>query len=558
MTTMDPNVSIKTEDTQVLDVISEPDERQTITVLAASEGENSENVKYYVDDQGRYYYEAAETPAPDPTPEAIVPEVTEDNNSSLLNLLHSPNEYILVFQEVDDAEQEPAEQPTDSKDNIAVYDFTETMEAMDAADAGSDPDSDSERKPRTSAGRKRGYKKDSRKARSLFQCMLCPYTSKYRFLLSRHMKSHSEDRPYMCSVCERKFKTRISWQNHVNAHQGVKPFACKQCESAFTTSGELVRHIRYRHTRERPHRCPECSYAAVEMSKLKRHMRCHSGERPYQCPHCTYASQDTFKLKRHLRTHTGEKPYKCDKCGACFTQSNSLKSHQLRHTTSCKPVFACELCPATCARKTDLYIHVQNLHTAVKPTTCTRCGKLFLDRYSYKLHVKTHEGEKCFKCELCPYAAGTLRHLNSHMLTHTNEKPFVCDCCNQSFRQKQLLRRHINLYHNPDYVPTPSKEKTHECTLCKKQFAHKGNLIRHLAIHDPSATPPVRRVQRKVKVEETSGNISNVSNNSDDLKQVDLQQMDLQQLDPLSSADGTLVIVAESNGTEFEVLQLIR
>ena len=67
-------------------------------------------------------------------------------------------------------------------------------------------------------------------------------------------------------------------QNHVNTHTGVRPHQCKFCDAAFTTSGELVRHIRYRHTHEKPHRCNECDYASVELSKLKRHMRCHTGE----------------------------------------------------------------------------------------------------------------------------------------------------------------------------------------------------------------------------------------------------------------------------------------
>jgi hypothetical protein len=41
--------------------------------------------------------------------------------------------------------------------------------------------------------------------------------------LSRHMKSHSEERPHKCSVCERGFKTLASLQNHVNTHTGTKP-----------------------------------------------------------------------------------------------------------------------------------------------------------------------------------------------------------------------------------------------------------------------------------------------------------------------------------------------
>lgn len=230
-----------------------------------------------------------------------------------------------------------------------------------------------------------------------YACMICPYEAKKKFLLSRHLKSHSEERPYKCSVCERGFKTSSSLMNHQNVHLGIKPYACKDCDMAFTTSGELVRHVRYRHTHIKPHKCTECDYSSVEMSKLRRHMRCHTGERPYQCPHCTYASPDTFKLKRHMRIHTGEKPYECDICHARFTQSNSLKHHRLIHSVNEKPVFQCHLCPTTCGRKTDLRLHIKTLHSSDKPIPCKRCGKELPDRYSYKMHIKTHEGEKCYR-----------------------------------------------------------------------------------------------------------------------------------------------------------------
>lgn len=252
------------------------------------------------------------------------------------------------------------------------------------------------------------------------QCHYCSYTAPKRYLMMRHMKTHSEDRPYQCNLCEKSFKTHASLQNHVNTHTGVRPHKCKDCEMAFTTSGELVRHIRYKHTFEKPHKCTECDYASVELSKLKRHMRSHTGERPYQCPHCPYASPDTYKLKRHLRIHTGEKPYECDVCHARFTQSNSLKAHKLIHS-GLKPVFQCELCPTTCGRKTDLKIHMMKLHSNDKPVDCKKCGMVFQDRYSFKLHLKTHDGEKCFKCDQCEYAALSQRHLESHLLTHTGK-----------------------------------------------------------------------------------------------------------------------------------------
>lgn len=112
---------------------------------------------------------------------------------------------------------------------------------------------------------------------TLHLCNFCGYSSPKRYLLSRHMKTHSEDRPYKCLVCDRGFKTKASLHNHTNTHTGTKPHNCKFCESSFTTSGELVRHVRYKHTYEKPHKCTECDYASVELSKLKRHVRCHTG-----------------------------------------------------------------------------------------------------------------------------------------------------------------------------------------------------------------------------------------------------------------------------------------
>lgn len=64
-------------------------------------------------------------------------------------------------------------------------------------------------------------------------------------------------------------------------------FCCKIC------LGELVRHVRYRHTHEKPHKCNECDYASVELSKLKRHIRCHTGERPYQVTNYTIYELNT-------------------------------------------------------------------------------------------------------------------------------------------------------------------------------------------------------------------------------------------------------------------------
>ena len=411
--------------------------------------------------------------------------------------------YVLIVSQGDETKQENVD--------MSVYDFKEEAKIFDEQ---ADEDAPMEQTtPRKIIRHHPIQRKTPASVHTQLMCNYCNYTSPKRYLLTRHMKTHSEERPHKCHICDRGFKTVPSLQNHINTHTGVRPHKCKECDSAFTTSGELVRHVRYRHTFEKPHKCTECDYSSVELSKLKRHMRSHTGERPYQCPHCSYASPDTYKLKRHLRIHTGERPYECDICHTRFTQSNSLKAHKLIHSGN-KPVFQCELCPTTCGRKTDLKIHVQKLHTSDKPLQCKKCGKSFPDRYTYKIHLKTHDGEKCFKCELCPYAALSQRHLESHILTHTGEKPFHCNICGQTFRQKQLLRRHHNLYHTPDYIAPEPKEKPHHCVECNKGFTHRGNLLRHMAIHDPNNPEYQAMLQQEMTMEEMEEHDADMQENS--------------------------------------------
>lgn len=57
---------------------------------------------------------------------------------------------------------------------------------------------------------------------AVHMCSYCIYSTSKRYLLARHMKCHSEDRPHKCNVCERGFKTIASLTNHVNTHTGIK------------------------------------------------------------------------------------------------------------------------------------------------------------------------------------------------------------------------------------------------------------------------------------------------------------------------------------------------
>ncbi|XP_075383805.1 transcriptional repressor CTCFL [Tenrec ecaudatus] len=237
--------------------------------------------------------------------------------------------------------------------------------------------------------------KKTKGAKQTFHCDTCTFASSRVSSFKRHMKIHTSEKPHGCHLCVKAFRTVTLLRNHVNTHTGTRPFKCEDCDMAFVTSGELVRHRRYKHTHEKPFKCSACKYASVEASKLKRHMRSHTGERPFQCSQCSYASRDTHKLKRHMRTHSGEKPYECPICHTCFTQSGTMKTHvQQRHSKDV-PKHHCPHCTAVIARKSDLRVHLRNLHTyKATEMLCRLCPAVFHERYALLQHQETHKKEK--------------------------------------------------------------------------------------------------------------------------------------------------------------------
>lgn len=225
-------------------------------------------------------------------------------------------------------------------------------------------------------------------------CRLC---SKNVRSLTVHNKNIHEGNPelenpasQLCTVCGKQFKNNSKLRIHMRIHTGETPYSCSYCDKKMSTRNHLVVHERT-HTGERPHICNICNKAFSQTSILNTHMKLHTG-RPEICMVCSKRFCRPAELKLHMRKHTGEKPFVCSYCGKSFIQ----KSHLVEHTRS---------------------------HTDEKPFKCLHCEKSFRQRSSLKTHVQIHLGQKPFKCTQCSYACRQSYSLTIHMRQHSSNAP---------------------------------------------------------------------------------------------------------------------------------------
>lgn len=94
-------------------------------------------------------------------------------------------------------------------------------------------------------------------------------------------------RRYICNFCDKEFLGGNDLRKHVRIHTDERPFECQHCGQRFRQGGCLKNHIASQHGTSETYTCYYCNKTFPIKERLRLHMRLHSGEKPYQCKICS-------------------------------------------------------------------------------------------------------------------------------------------------------------------------------------------------------------------------------------------------------------------------------
>lgn len=159
-------------------------------------------------------------------------------------------------------------------------------------------------------------------------CEICGKSFSTEKYLQMHSSLHGAATPARHLVAEN-YKT-----NEYRELDGFKSsWTCKICNKAFAQNSSFKNHMRT-HSDERPFVCDICSIGFKERYHLKKHMLFkHSDELKEKCQFCGKRFKDSTAVRAHERIHSDHRPYHCRRCGKAFKTSECLWHHENRSKT---------------------------------------------------------------------------------------------------------------------------------------------------------------------------------------------------------------------------------
>ncbi|XP_058465718.1 zinc finger protein 28-like [Malaya genurostris] len=282
--------------------------------------------------------------------------------------------------------------------------------------------------------------------------------------LLEHLSVHLDLTPYTCNECVMEtivLRNVRSLNLHKKMH--AQPIKCEYCDRRYSDLWAREGHIKAHHLGESvlcPSICEQCGKVCKSITALKSHMRDHKLN--LRCGYCDKMFHRQNKLFRHVsRVHEKAEKYECNLCKHIVHSLESYNAHLKMHNA--EKSFSCDLCPMTFCTSGNLGLHKK----AHAKNVNYKPRKDWTNHYTV---LSTSEGDKSYSCNHCSSTySGTINAIISHVKCHF--KDLKCDQCDLKFTNAHKLKTHYVVH---------TRERNFKCEFCEKDFLYRTHMNHHI------------------------------------------------------------------------------
>ena len=366
--------------------------------------------------------------------------------------------------------------------------------------------------------------KDTKNSSQL-HCLQCQFVAASPWELTRHMRLHSDEKPYTCQTCGYGSKWKCDLKKHLRTYNH-SAFDVTVSDDADDKdgSGSGSGWDNYPHsdsdeemTYEKPEllRCEQCQYVTYKPNQLEAHLKIHQQgtakkSTGIKCKQCDFEASDLPAFLQHKLAHDNNntdapKSPSVDNDLEALEQDPKMTSPRNRRKPQ-KP-FSCPECTFSCFLKPQLEEHMQ-VHAGNVELSCSLCSYVGISRPSLEDHINTSHALESrakattpaekprvgkFQCAKCPFITSHRSNYEKHIRSHGLNLRFKCDWCDWSIDRLNLLLRHSRCVHPVEMAAKEARAKVTSSDELQTDTQVMNDLRRDYLAQVKVKSPPMRR-----------------------------------------------------------------